>query len=117
MSDLTDLLAETGPITREVTIDGKTATVYFRRITAGEQEQILKGQKVQHSGGKASIELDLCENEKQRHQLVFFSVCKQDGSRFFKKLDDVKALPSLKVRALSEHAMAVNAEEDDAGKA
>lgn len=118
MTDLTELLADEGPVAREVEIGGKKATVHFKRISAGEQEEILRGQKVQQTmGDKAVIELDLSENERQRHLLVLYCVCKPDGSRYFKGVAEVKKLDSRKVRVLAEHAQAVNSEGDDAGKA
>lgn len=114
---LTDLIASDGPVEREITFNGKAAKAHFKRITAGEREQILRGMKAVHQiGGKATVELDLCENEKQRHLLVFFSVCNPDGSRYFKKLDDVKAWPSRFIAMLAEHASAVNDEDGETGK-
>jgi hypothetical protein len=118
MTDFLSELVEGAPEAREVTVGGKTGTVHFRRITAGEREQLLKGMKIAHTPGTGgSIEIDLAENERQRHLLVCFSVCNPDGSRHFKRVEDVKKLPSATVAALARHAEEVNREDEEPGKA
>lgn len=119
MSDfLESLLASDGPVAKEISYGGKTGTVYFRRISAGERAQLLKGQRINTSGGKnASFEIDLADNQHSKHLMVQFSVCKADGSRWFKSLDDVRKADALKVEVLYAAASQVNEEEQDAGKA
>lgn len=118
MSDFLDMLvAPDAPEAREVTVDGQTGTVYFRRISAGEREQLLKGLKVVHTpGGGSTVDIDLAENERQSQMLVLFSVCREDGSRFFTNVDQVKKLPHHKLAVLARHASEVNRESDDLGK-
>lgn len=111
-----DLLASDGPIAREVTFSGKTGMVHFRRITAGERGLLLKGQKIAASGGQSSYEIDLSENQQTKYMMVQFSVCREDGSRFFKTLDAVKSSDALKIEALYTIAAEVNSEAEDAGK-
>lgn len=119
MSDfLSRLTAEDNPEAREVTIDGETGTVWFRRLSAGEREELLKGIHVSHvPGSKGSVDIDLGQNERQRHMLVRFSVCDEDGKRVFRNLSDVQKLASRKVAVLARHAEEVNQEDDeDLGK-
>jgi len=116
MSDfLEKVVQEEAPISREVTIGGETGIVYFRRISAGEREQLLRGIKVEHKAGMGSVEIELADNERQKQMLVMFSVCREDGSRFFKKIDDVKKLSAAKLEVLVRHAEEVN-KADDWGK-
>lgn len=113
------LTAEDAPEAREVTIDGETGTVWFRRITAGQREQLLKGMKMSHSPGKDKgvVEIDLGANEHQRQLLVAFSVCDQSGARLFKNVEAVQKLPHRKFVALARHAEEVNrSDEEDLGK-
>jgi hypothetical protein len=127
MSDmfLDRLLAGTSPIEREVTFrlpDGRveTGTVHFRRITAGERAQILAGQKYQvnraNAASNVETEIDLGQNERQKHMLVAFSVCRDDGKPYFKGASDVAKYDAAFVEALYNVATEVNAEHD-AGKA
>jgi hypothetical protein len=119
MSDiLSRLTAEDAPEARDVSINGDSFTVYFRRLNAGEREQLLKGMKITHvPGAKGSIEIDLGENEHQRQLLVWFSACDEQGRRLFKALEAVKKLPHYKLEALARHADEVNATPDeDLGK-
>lgn len=116
MDFLTEILSGPAPIAREVEVDGKKGTVYFRRITAGERAILLKGQKVQGKAGeKATVEIDLGENAKTKQLMVQFSVVRQDGSPFFASRDEVSKKDAKVVDVLYEHAAAVNGE-DDAGK-
>lgn len=115
MSDLLSrLAAEDAPEPREVTVGAETFTVWFRRITAGQREQLLKGMKIANTPGqKSSFEIDLGENERQRHLLVAFSVCDEQGRRLFKDVRDVQKLQGDRVRKLADIAQDVNREEDD----
>lgn len=120
MSDfLSKLTEEDAPEAREVTIDGETGTVWFKRITAGQREQLLKGMKMSHSPGKDQgvVEVDLGANEHQRQMLVAFSTCNEDGVRLFKNVEAVQKLAHRKFSALARHAEEVNRfEDDDLGK-
>lgn len=119
MSDfLTTLTTDDAPEAHQVTIKGETGTVWFRRINAGERANILKGQKVSHVVGTGgTVEVDLGENENQKHLLVLYSVCKEDGKPFFKTLQEVRKLVQYKLNALYDIAVKVNREdEEDLGK-
>ena len=118
MSDfLTRLSQADAPEAREVTIGGETLTVYFRRISGAEREQLLKGMKLAHAlGGSGNIDIDLGENERQRHLLVMFSVCDESGNRVFKDVKDVRKIQADRINALWRHANAVNEEDDEPGK-
>lgn len=116
MSDfLSEVLNADAPVAREVKFGDKTGTVWFKRITAGQRAQVLRGQKVQTRGGEAaSVEVDLGENETTRQMMVQFCVCQPDGKPFFRSIADVAKLEASKVNVLFEHVTAVN-REDDAG--
>jgi hypothetical protein len=120
-----DLIAGDAPISRTIaftTPDGETksGTVYFKRITAGQRQKLLAGQKfsVNRSGQDSNVltEIDLALNERQKHQLVAFSVCRADGKAVFSGPDEVAKVDALKVGALYDAASEINAERD-AGKA
>lgn len=117
MSDLEEFLADDGPAVRQLTFKGKTIDVHFRRISASQKAELLKGQTVQAAAGKTSTyEIDLGENAKNKMLMVFYSVANPDGSQHFKKLEQVRAIDNGKVDALYKLAVEVNKDEDDAGK-
>lgn len=119
MSDfLTDVLvSSTNVVAKEVTVHGKTGTVHFRRITAGERHQLLRGQKVARKGSETAFELDLALNEEQQQRLVLFSICHPDGKPFFKDIDAVRKADATTVQALYTVASKLDdAEGGDAGK-
>lgn len=120
-----DLLAGDAPLARTITFTGhdgeaKTGTVYFKRITAGQRQKLLAGQKfsVNRNGEASNVvtEIDLALNERQKHQLVAFSVCRADGKPVFNTPEEVAKVDAVKVAALYDAASEVNAERDT-GKA
>lgn len=115
---LTRINEDDRPEQHEVTIGGETGTVWFRRVSAGERAELLKGQKVTHVPGTGgTVEIDLFENQTQQCMLVQFSVCDENGKRVFRNLDAVRKLTDYKVKALYEVAAKVNKEyDDDLGK-
>lgn len=121
MSDfLTRLTEEDAPEAREVSYNGETGTVWFRKLSAGQREELLKGTVVRHvPGSGGSIDIDLGQNEHQRQVLVLYSVCDEKGKRHFKDLPAVRRLAHDRLAALAVHAEAVNriAEDEDPGKA
>jgi hypothetical protein len=119
MSDfLTAFLADNPAIEREVTIRGATGPAHFRRITAGERAQLVKGQKVSSgSGGTTTVEIDVGESVASQHLLVQFSVCNADGTRRFKTLREVQSAPADVIGVLYAIASEVNREDGEAGKA
>lgn len=110
-----DLLEDDGPQPKEIERGGKKKTVYFRRITGAERIKLLAGKRV-NVGDKNTMDLDLADVLRNRHQLVHFSACRQDGSPLFQTLEEVQALPDWLLNAMAEHADAVNKDEDEAGK-
>lgn len=121
MSDfLSDLLKDDGVVTRPVTFNGKTGDVHFRRISARQKADLLKGQHVQAvSGQKSTFDIDLSENARSKALLVLYSVANPDGSQFFKKLADAEGIDAGKLEALYMVASDVNRDEfieDDAVK-
>lgn len=121
MSDfLKDLLIDDGVVTRQVTFKGKTGDVHFRRISAKQKAELLKGQKVQAvSGQKSTFEIDLSENAHSKAVLVLYSVANADGSQYFKNRAEVEAIDAGKLEALYAVAGEVNKDEfieDDSGK-
>lgn len=121
MDFIDQLLQADAPIAREVSFtapDGTVhkGTVHFRRITAGERQRLLQGQRysMNKDGNVASMktEIDLALNEAQKHMLVAFSVCRADGSAAFKSPAEVAKLDALKVSALYEAADELNREKE-----
>lgn len=117
------LIADDEPEAREIELDGETGTVWFRRLSAGQREQLLRGLKVSHRPGTndGSIEIDLGENEHQGQLLVLFSVCDETGKAVFKNIQAVQKIPHRKFKVLLREAEAVNKgmgddTEDDLGK-
>jgi hypothetical protein len=117
MSDfLSEAIADTGVVEKDVTFRGKSGPVYFRRISAGERAQLVRGQKiVRAADGGNAIEIDIGESVTAQHMLVQFSVCNADGTKRFKNLREVQALDGGLAAALYAKASEVNAE-DDVGK-
>ncbi len=116
MSFLDEVLQADAPTPREVNFGGKVGTVWFKRITAAQRVQILKGQRVQAAAGKTSVDIDLGDNETTKLMFVQFCVCHEDGKPYFANLDKVKALESSKVEVLYSHATAVNSPGEEPGE-
>lgn len=116
MSDfLKDFIADDGTVTRSVTFKGKTGDVHFRRISAKQKADLLKGQKVQAVSGQSStFEIDLSENARSKAMLVLYSVANPDGSQFFKRLAEVEAIDAGKLEALYAAASDVNRDDLEA---
>ena len=118
MSDfLKSVLTADAPVLRQVKLGAETGPVYFKKISAGERAAILKGLKIQtRHGEKTTVDVDLSENQQMKILLVSYSVCNEDGSRFFKGTSDVQKLEASKVEALYSHATAVIDDEGEPGK-
>lgn len=113
MSDfLEELLADEGVVSRPVTFGGKTGDVLFRRISAAQKAELVKGQRVsQVEGQKSTFEFDLGQNAQNKMLMVFYSVANADGSQYFKKLEKVRAIDAGKLDAL--YAVAADVNKDD----
>jgi hypothetical protein len=107
-------LIQNNPIPRELNYGGKTETVYFRRLTAGERMQLKRGRKGSVKDGETSIEMDFADIDAGNHLLLTFAHCKEDGTPVFKTAKQVADLPASLVDALlSLCADAIK--EDDSG--
>lgn len=109
-----DLLDAESLVEKTIERNGKKQTVYFRRITAAERVQLLAGKRV-NVGDRNTMDVDLSDMLRNRHQLVQFSACKEDGAPLFKSVGEVQALPDWLVNTLAGYADDVN-KDDDAGK-
>jgi len=112
MSDfLTGIIEASGPIARDVTINGQTGPVYFRYLTGEQRLQLTKGKRFSvKKGENPTIEIDLGDNETEKHKLILFCVVTQDGKPRFKDANEVKALAGHVIDALYLVAQAVNKE-------
>ena len=109
MKSLNEVLANANaPAARTITIDGQDVRVYVRQITAGEQQQLLIGQKVTGGAGGASVEIDLQLSEKAKHMMVRFAICDEEGKRQFAADGEVAKLPARVVDQLFQVAKEVN---------
>lgn len=82
------------PIAKEVTYRGRTETVYFKQLTAGERMALKKGQKGEVREGASTFELDLGDIDSKNHQQLFYSNCDENGRRVFNSQAEVAKLPS-----------------------
>lgn len=104
-------------IKREVKVAGKSLTAHFRRITAGERHELLKGQKVNRANGATvSFELDLGLNEIQQQKFVLYSVVNEDGTPFFKNIEEVARVDAKLIGALYQTATGLEEEEEGDAK-
>lgn len=109
MLDLNDILSATsGPIAKTIKVNGEEVRVYVRLISAGEQQQLLIGQKVTGGTGGAAVEIDLQLSESAKHKMVAFAICDEDGKRKFANANEVAKLPAQLVNQLFAVAKQVN---------
>ena len=116
MTDIfSEILADDGPVAREIKRGAKSSTVYIRRLTAGERLKLAGNQKMTFGGDgkRGSMEMSLAEMAKNRHQMVQFCTVTEDGKQAFKSLDDVQSKPDWLIAALHDHAQEVNSDEGD----
>lgn len=110
-------LFDNGPFPREITVNGKAMTVHFRRLNAGENMKLQSGIKFKTDGqGKTEALVNVQEQIKRSHQLVYYSVVSEKGERVFTTPEKVADLDGNIFRALLAEAEAINKEEDDPGK-
>ena len=109
MLDVSEILsAHSGPIAKTIKVNGEAVRVYVRLITAGEQQQLLIGQKVTGGAGGAAVEIDLQLSESAKHKLVAFAICDEDGKRKFSNDREVAKLPAQLVNQLFQVAKEAN---------
>lgn len=118
MSDfLSTIIGASGPIEREVTIAGKTGPVFLRYLNGEQRLSLTKGKKYSvKKGENPVIDIDLGDNEAEKHKLILFCVCDAAGKPRFKDANEVKALAGHVIDALAAAVQAVNKEafgEDD----
>lgn len=116
MTDIfAEILADDGPVAREIKRGAKSSTVHIRRLTAGERLKLAGNQKMTFGGDgqRGSMEMSLSEMAKNRHQMVQFCTVNEDGSQVFRSIDDVQAKPDWLISQLHEFAQEVNKEEGD----
>lgn len=109
MKSLNEILANAnGPTARTIQFDGEEVRIYVRQITAGEQQQLLVGQKVTGGSLGASVEIDLQLSETAKHKMVRFAICDETGKRMFADDREVAKIPARLVDQLFQAAKEVN---------
>lgn len=122
MTDFLDsVLSENEVIAREVTIAGQKGTVYFRHLTGAQRTDLARGQvfefRKDENGTTQVMKADAADSRERDHKLLWHSVCREDGSNYFKSLADVKRAPDHKLEPLLAIAREINgADEADAKK-
>lgn len=112
MSDfLSTIIGASGPIERQVTIAGKTGPVFIRYLNGEQRLSLTKGRKFSYKRGEnPNIEVDLGENEVEKHKLILFCVVDEAGKPRFKDTNEVKTLHGHVIDALAAAVQAVNKE-------
>lgn len=117
MSKYFEDLVSNEPVERTVEHDGKSKTVWFRKINAGERLKLARGQRVTLGDQNTSkTEIDIGDLTTRQHMLVQFSVVDENGKNVFQNVTDVQKLPNQLVDKLYQFAEDVNREELPAGK-
>jgi hypothetical protein len=80
------------PVEKTINYGGQEATVYFRKLTAGERMQLRAGSKGSVEDGKATFNIDWGDIDRRNHQKLLFSCCEADGKPAFKNLQAIAAL-------------------------
>jgi hypothetical protein len=80
------------PIAKEVSYNGRTETVYFKKLTTGQRMALQKGQRGEVQDGKLTYELSFDEITAMNHQKVYFSNCNENGKRIFNSAKEVAEL-------------------------
>lgn len=121
MSDFLKLVnAKDAPEPREIEINGETVTFYVRKLSAGQSEAISKGITLRTvPGAKAEVDIEWDSYKHQRQLKVLYSVCDEDGKRYFKNIDAVQALQDDIFVKLADAVDSINVDgqEDEPGKA
>lgn len=99
---------------RELNYRGKTKTVYFKRLSAGERIALARGQKMTLGSGNGdgelakSVEVDVGEAMGRTHRFLSYTVVDEKGNRVFSNESEVGKLPELlvsKLQLLAEDAL------------
>lgn len=105
------------PIPRQLEYAGKTETVYFKHMNAGERMALKKGQRGSVKAGESSFEVDLGDMDDRNHRFLYFVNCDEQGKRVFRQPAEVAALPASLVDKLYELATDALNDEPTPGKA
>ena len=101
-------------ITRNITVNGKPETIYFRELTGGDQLVLMKGQKYR-GGGNKGVEIDLGDQLERTYRMILLTLVNEDGKPVYPTLDDLKKETAKRLKALVREARKVH-EEDDEGE-
>lgn len=118
MSKFADLISTT-PVERELKYNGKTRAVFFKPLTAGQQLELARGQKMSQGKDGASFELDMGDHAKRNYTLLQMTLCDEDGKRVFRNVQDMLEEPGDLIKRLVEIALEVQAsqaDQDEVGK-
>lgn len=113
MSDFLDsILSDNEVLAREVEIAGQKGTAYFRRLTGGERTDLARGQVFEYrKEGNTSIQTmkaDAADQRERDFKLLWYTVCRENGTPFFKSLAEVKKAPDYKLEPLLAIAKEIN---------
>ncbi len=98
-------------IERELKWGGKTETVYFRPLTAGQQYELAKGQVIKTRDGQ--MEFDAGMQLDKNYRLIQQTLVTEDDKRVFKNMQEVHDQPAKRITALIKLAGEVNKEDDE----
>ena len=81
------------PIKKELTVGGRTDEYFFRKLTAGEQITLNKGQKTTIRSGESTMEVDIADMHTRNCVLLSFVWVTEDGKQAhpMSKLRDIPA--------------------------
>jgi hypothetical protein len=112
MSKFASLVSD-APVERELKFRGKTETVYFKPLTAGQQLELSKGQKMSQGKDGATFELDMGDHARRNYQMLQMTLCDEDGKRVFRNLQELQEEPRDLIQKLVELALEVQADQGD----
>lgn len=88
-------------ISKELTTrGGACSVVYFKELTAGQQNQLLKGQVVRVDKAGSVMERDVQLADEQSKRLVVMTCCDEHGKPLFSSLQKLFEEPAGKIQQL-----------------
>lgn len=81
------------PIAKEIEIAGVKETFYFRKLTAGEQITLNKGQKTTLEAGSSKMEVDISDLHARNCTFLSYVWVDENGARKFSK-DKLSEIPA-----------------------
>ena len=91
------------PIAKEIEVAGVTDTYYFRKMTAGEQITLNKGQKSTIKSGESTMEVDISDLHSRNCLFLSFVWVTQEGKRVY-SLDKLREIPAEYIDAIVKGA-------------